>query len=131
MKMRYFSTACDVAKMSDYKQQIGCVLIYKGKILGTGFNCSKTHPIQKIYNKERFPEEDVLHTLHAETHAISPFLHKEGIDWSKVIVYTYRIKKSKPYGMSRPCPSCMAMLKNLGVRKICYSTEDGFAEEHI
>lgn len=131
MKMKYFEYAKNIAEFSDANQKLGCILVYKGKVLGTGFNCSKTHPIQKIYNKKRFPEEDVLHTIHAETHAISPLLHKSSIDWNKVTLYTYRIKKNKPYGMSRPCASCMALIKKIGIKKICYSTETGFAKEYI
>ena len=30
---------------------------------------------------------------------------------------------------SRPCPSCMAMLRNLGMKRIFYTTEEGFVEE--
>ena len=33
--------------------------------------------------------------------------------------------------MSRPCPSCMAAIKDLGIRNIYYTTDDGFSHEII
>lgn len=37
----------------------------------------------------------------------------------------------KPFGLARPCPACMAMIKNLGIKKIYYTTDDGFAFEQL
>ena len=34
-------------------------------------------------------------------------------------------------GMARWCPACMAALKSLGIKKICYTTDDGYAEEKL
>ena len=53
------------------------------------------------------------------------------IDFSKVKLYIYRKRNDKPYGMSRPCPSCMAAIKDLGIKHIYYTTNEGFAYECI
>ena len=51
----FFAKAKLASKLSDYpRYHIGCVVAYKKQILSVGFNTVKTHPIQKIYNKERF-----------------------------------------------------------------------------
>lgn len=34
-------------------------------------------------------------------------------------------------GMARPCPRCMRLIKSLGIKRINYSTQGGFAEEII
>ena len=34
-------------------------------------------------------------------------------------------------GPSRPCPRCMQLIKSVGIRRIKYTTNDGFASELI
>ena len=46
-------------------------------------------------------------------------------------LYIYRKRNDKPYGMSRPCPSCMAAIKDLGIKHIYYTTNEGFAYECV
>lgn len=33
--------------------------------------------------------------------------------------------------MSRPCPNCMAAIKDLGIKHIYYTTNDGFVYENL
>lgn len=33
--------------------------------------------------------------------------------------------------MSRPCPRCMELIKEQGIKKICYTTNDGYVDERI
>ena len=33
--------------------------------------------------------------------------------------------------MSRPCPSCLVAIKDMGIKHIYYTTDDGFAYEQI
>ena len=51
--------------------------------------------------------------------------------FSKVKLYIYRIRKDQPFGLSRPCPSCMAAIKDLGIKDIYYTTNDGYVYERI
>ena len=43
----------------------------------------------------------------------------------------YRKRKSAKYGMCRPCPSCMAAIKDLGIKHIYYTTDDGLVYERM
>ena len=98
--------------------------------LGTNFQ-DKTSPIQKQYNRERGfdPNEScVRNTIHAECHALSKIRDMD-LDWSKVSVFVYRAKKDGSKGMARPCKACEAMLRNMGIKEIYYSTDTGFAHE--
>lgn len=127
----FFNKAKAMAEKSPfYKQRIGCVVTYKGKIISAGFNSYKTHPIQRKYNRIRFEECASPDSLHAEIHALSQIKNLD-IDWNKVSVYTYRIMKSKEFGLAKPCKSCMAYIKSLGIKHICYTTNDGFAHERL
>lgn len=54
----------------------------------------------------------------------------DNIQWNKVDIYLYREYKNGELACSRPCPSCLQLLKNdLQVKRIFYTTEDGFVEE--
>lgn len=134
---KFFNKARQIADVSDYKKiHVGCVAVYKGNIIAIGCNTNKTHPVQKYYNKFRDPNgEDtsmiILPKLHAEINCINQLKHLDNINFSKVKLYIYRIRNDRPYGMSRPCPSCMAAIKDLGIRDIYYTTNDGFVHERI
>ena len=128
---KYFNKARHVASISDYKKQhIGCVAVYQGQVIGLGCNCNKTHPTQKFYNKYRIKSDNMLPKLHAEISCINQIKHLD-INFSKVKLYIYRIRKDQPFGLSRPCPSCMAAIKDLGIRHIYYTTNDGYAYEEV
>lgn len=128
---RYFNKARQVATISDYnKFHIGCVAVYQGQVIGLGCNCNKTHPTQKFYNKYRNPSDALLPKLHAEISCLNQIKNLD-INFSKVRLYIYRIRKDQHFGMSRPCPSCMAAIKDLGIREIYYTTNSGFAFEKI
>ena len=133
---KYFNKAKQIASISDYpKIHVGCVAVYHGQIVAIGCNSNKTHPIQKYYNKFREPDgEDItmvsMPKLHAEINCLNQLKHLN-INFSKVKLYIYRIRNDQPYGMSRPCPSCMVAIKDLGIRDIYYTTNNGFCYEKL
>lgn len=129
--LRYFVKARKIASVSDYsKTHIGCIAVYQNSIIGMGCNTNKTHPIQKHYNKYRKASDIMLPKLHAEISCVNSIRHLD-INFEKVKLYIYRIRKDQPFGLSRPCPSCMAAIKDLGIRDIYYTTNDGYAHELI
>lgn len=138
-KEKFFDIARLEAQKSDFKNfHIGCILVYKGHIIGRGHNSNKTHPCQKKYNKYRKfkkSEKPIKHSLHAEMAALNsvPYPIDKEIDWSHVKVFIYRISKgnSLPFGLARPCPACEAALRDKGIRKIWYTTNSGFAREEL
>ena len=128
---KYFLKARQVATISDYyKTHIGCVAVYQGQVVGLGCNTNKTHPVQKFYNRYREPSDTMLPKLHAEISCINQIKHLN-INFSKVKLYIYRIRKDQPYGMARPCPSCMAAIRDLGIRDIYYTTNEGYSYERL
>ena len=128
---RYFDKARQIASISDYKKQhVGCVAVYHGQIIGLGCNCNKTHPMQQFYNKYRIQEDSMLPRLHAEISCLNQIRHLN-INFTKVKLYIYRIRKDQPFGLSRPCPSCMAAIKDLGIRDVYYTTNDGYVYEKL
>lgn len=137
MKVRFFKFAKQASLHATYtgshrfSPMIGAVAVYKGSIVAEACNTNKTSPLQARYNVYRYKDVDTPCKAHAETVLIQKLRWKFGdsIDWSKVHIYLYREYKDGNLAPSRPCPSCLALLKEIGIKKIYYTTEDGFAEE--
>ena len=50
--MKMFNKAREIAKTSDFDHfHLGCILVYKHRILAAASNTNKTHPQQKYYNQ--------------------------------------------------------------------------------
>ena len=67
--------------------------------------------------------------LHAEMDCLNRL--DPTIDMSKVKLYIYRKRYDIPHGISRPCPACMQRIKDLGIKDIYYTSDDGFVHERI
>lgn len=129
---RYFKKARQAALISDFKNpHVGCVAIYQNSIIGLGCNTNKTHPIQNYYNRYRDDfEEPFVPKLHAEINCLNSIRHLD-INFRKVKLYIYRTRHDQEHGIARPCPSCMAAIKDLGIRDIYYTTDDGYSYERV
>lgn len=128
---RVFQFAKNMSEMSDFdRQKLGCVVTYKKRIIGMGFNTNKTHPMQKEYNKLRFESDRTPHCMHAEMHALIP-LRNLDVDWSKVSVFIYRMSRDgkTKSAYARPCKGCMAYMKKLGIKHIYYTASDTYVHE--
>ena len=133
--LRMFDQARIEAERSEYRPfKLGCVITYKGRIIGRGKNSTKSHPLQKKYNRKYrhfncTRGEFVNDSVHAEIAAIAsvPYAVGKDIDWSKVHVYVYRICNGKKhgYGNARPCPACMNAIKDMGIKNVYYTDEEG------
>lgn len=128
---KYFAKARQVASISDYKKvHVGCVPVYQGQIVAIACNRDKTHPTQQYYNRYRIKSDTMLPKLHAEINCLNQLKHLD-INFSKVKLYIYRLKNDGSYGMTRPCPSCMNAIKDLGIKNIYYTTDFGYVHEKI
>lgn len=136
---RMFDVARRVAQESDFENfHIGCVVVYKKHIISSACNTNKTSPKQKKYNRKRNfnkSNKPTKHSMHAEIRALSliPYPLQQTINWREVKIYVYRICKGKPlgHGLARSCSGCMAAIKDLGIQKLFYTTDDGFAMEEL
>ena len=136
MKMRFFKEAKKESLLSDYDgQHLGAVAVYGDKvILAKAHNSNKTNTTQYFYNRYRVEQKSNIMSKPARSHAECNLYRKIRflyIDFSRVSVYIYRELKNGELGMARCCPACMAALKSLGIKKICYTTDNGFAEEKL
>lgn len=131
---RHLSEARAVSLLSDFDRvHIGCVITYNGKVIASGYNNKKTEPLQAKYNKYRnMYGNKVVHMRHAEMMALKK-ISNLGLDGRNLVVYNYRETANGITALSRPCPACMKFIKELGIRKLIYTTESerGYCEERI
>ena len=128
----YMKVAKSISETSEHhKSHIGAVIVQSHNILSVGVNTLKSHPAQAKYNHHRdVPIEYLKHCLHAEMSAI---LKAERLsdNLSNATLYIYREDKRGNLAMCRPCPACMAKIKEVGIRKLVYTTDLGIAKEVI
>jgi deoxycytidylate deaminase len=127
----YFKAAKSMSELSDFKQHhIGAVAVSGHKIISSGYNSYKTNPTQKRLNIHRF-SADTPATIHAELSCLLPLINRKDINFSEVSLYIYRGYKNGEPAISRPCPSCMALIRQLGIRKLYYSGDNSYINEEI
>lgn len=127
----YFNAAKAISEQSKFKQyHIGCVAVYRHKIISSGCNSDRTNPLQKKLNVYRFPE-DSKHKVHAEVSCLLPLIGRKDINFHEVSLYIYREHKNGALGIARPCASCMALIRSLGIRYIYYTGEKSYINEDL
>lgn len=126
----FFKTAQSLSMLSDHHCKIGCIIVDKHRIISSGHNSNtKCHPIQAQIDTKHF-SCFCTGKVHAETSAIIPLL-KTKEDYSRATLYTYREHKDGTLAMARPCPRCMELIKQIGITKIKYTTDNGYATEYM
>lgn len=131
---RYFGMAKEASLNSDFpRHQLGAIAVYKGNILAFGYNSCKTSPVQKKYNKERnyLIDSSSCHTncLHAEVNCLNKIKFLD-IDFSKVNLFVYRQHKNGVKALAKPCPACNKMIRDMGIKNIYFTIENGYSFEH-
>lgn len=123
MKPYFFKLAQRESYKSTSRFRLGAVVVDKRKnVLGVGFNqMERTHPKARFSN-EKYP------FLHAELSALLGLKHEETQGGS---VYVFRQKKDGTMGNAKPCPGCMQALKDMGIRRVYFSDENGYKEEEV
>lgn len=109
--IRYFQQAKDWASLSNHHTyKLGCVLVKKNRIVGSGYNQIKTHT--KSIHK--------FNMLHAEISALI------GIDAEKLknsYAFVYRERKDGKPAMAKPCEACELALRQAGVKRVYYTID--------
>jgi hypothetical protein len=99
------------------KQMTACLMSGNQMFLST--NIMKTHPAS----------ESMGSFIHAE---LGVLRHLEpGPAPKGTILAIYRERADGSVGNSKPCSSCMEMIKARGIKKIHYTVDNGFVSERI
>lgn len=115
MKYRVANLALKVSRVSEHpKYKLGAIIEYRGMILGVGVNKCKTHPRSHSF------------TTHAELSAI---LNARD-DLKGATIY---VARENFYGMAnaKPCPACQALLREVGIKEMFFTTTGGWESERL
>ena len=124
----YFKKAYEISNLSDFpKIHIGCIAVYKKKMIGIGYNQAKTNPIQAKYNVYR-GIKTVNDYIHAEMACINQIKNLD-IDFSKVKLFVYREDAEKNIRICRPCEACERAIRDLGITKVYYTDTNKYVRE--
>ena len=127
-ELRMFNIAKEISYMSNYRRiHVGAVVCEGKNVISTGYNSTKTRPLQHQYNIYRGFEDykNSIPQVHAEINALSRLVGKKDINWNKVSIFIYREHQNGTPGCSKPCPACMALIKKLNIKNIYYIDEQG------
>lgn len=115
-----FRLARTASKLSTHDQhKVGAAIVKKRRAISVGANLMKTHPI--------YADGERWFSIHAEMKAlISAETSVEGGD-----IYVYRATAHDELAMARPCDECLKVLAEAGIRRIYYTTEQGYTVENI
>lgn len=118
-----FEIAISVAKDSPSKKKVGAVLLNRNRIVMTATNLEdKSHPLQARFAERVGLNEKIY--LHAEIAALIKC--KEECD----TIVVARVNPQGKLRMAKPCPICSLALKEAGIFKVYYTTNDGFLYEY-
>lgn len=109
---KWFRLAKIEADKSAFKFKVGAVVVKGGSKISSGFNSVRFCSIG-VKNYTKWAE-----SLHAERAALSK-MNKEDIKGCSIYVYREG-NNGRPLN-SMPCPQCMHMLVELGIKKIFYT----------
>lgn len=109
----YLQIAAEVAKKSTMTQKHGCIIVYKKKIIATGYN---TMPSM------------FQNSLHAEINALKKVKNKQYI-LKEADLYVVRIGTDSFDNVlkySKPCANCSKHIQMNKIRRVFYSTNYEF-----
>lgn len=107
---RYFATK------SNARNTHGAVVVKGGRVVGTGYNRNRNHPM--IVSPEHIKTE-------CSTHAEESAIRDAGYDVKNAIIYVARVNKHGEDRDSKPCPRCLSLIKESGIKRVIYTTQAG------
>lgn len=103
---RFLKLARKESEKSQARFKLGAVVAKGSRVLGKGYNCSRSHP------KGSGPYS----TRHAEVEAILD-AKRRGVSLCGASIYVYR----ENHNLACPCEDCMTLIENEGITKVIYS----------
>lgn len=109
--------AIKAALLSSFRQRMGAAVVKGGRVLSVACNA--------VRHKEGRFSRKWINSLHAEQAALLMLSEQSRKGAS---IYVARVKKDGSLGNSFPCPHCMELIVNSGVKEVFYINEEGKEE---
>lgn len=111
-EVAFLSIARYLSTKSEARQRHGAVIVKGGRVLGTGYNKDKNHPMQVS------PEHIKTHcSRHAEIEAI------RDANWNVkgAVLYVARLNNHGQDRNSKPCIRCQVVIEETQIKKVIYT----------
>lgn len=100
-----------------HSRRVGAVIFAGGKLISSGHNTyGKTHPSAK----------NGAFNVHAELHAL---IKRQHYDEKNLVMYVYRELANGAPACSMPCPNCMFLMQEAGVKSVHFVNVAGEQEK--
>jgi tRNA(Arg) A34 adenosine deaminase TadA len=97
--------------------KMAAIIAKRTRILGTGMNSRKTHPLQR-----RFSNHPLKVCIHAEIDAIRDALRShEEEELHGATIFVARVMKNGSTGYAKPCSTCSKALDAYGITAVHYT----------
>lgn len=103
-------------------------ILYKNRLIATGMNCNKTHPLNLINRKvSKVTGEDYSEYKQtcSELNAILKLKRLTNIDTKKCTLVNIRFDRKDRVSLAKPCSSCDSLLKYHNFKQIIWSDNNG------
>lgn len=113
----FLKLAMRVAEASECNQRHGAIVVRAGSVLSTGLNKWRNDILTSgiLFDEGR----STAVSVHAEIDALSRAKYTKG-----ATLYIARINKKGTPRFSKPCKNCAKAIKEAGISKIIYTTND-------
>ena len=104
-------------------------IVYKNRLIATGLNCNKTHPLNLRNRKiSRITGEDYSNQKQtcSELNAILKLKRLTNIDTRKCTLINLRYDRNDNKALAKPCMSCTSLLKYHNFKQVIWSTSQGY-----
>ena len=108
----YLSFARYLATKSKSNKKHGAVIVKSGRVLGTGFNKDKNHPLS-------ISEEHIK--THASRHAEIEAIRDAGWNVKGAVLYVARVNNQGYDRDSKACERCAIIIKETQIKKVIYT----------
>ena len=111
----FLSFARYMATKSEARQKHGAVVVKSGRVLGTGYNKDKNHPL--AISKEHIKS-------HASRHAEIEAIRDAGWNVKGAVLYVARVNNFGDDRYSKPCPRCAVIIEETEIKKVIYTRSE-------
>lgn len=123
--LRFITKALETSLESDNgKVRIGAVITDGNYLVSKACNVKRTHTLQHKYNL-RSGRSCPAPKLHAEMHAL---IKSRDYDLTGCTIYIGRYLQNGTLGNCKPCSSCTQALRDSGIKRVVFTTEEGVVE---
>jgi deoxycytidylate deaminase len=115
-KEKFIANASFEAMKSPMLFKLGCVAVYGGKQIASGYNNYRT------YSKDKSILNKYSCSMHAEIDCIRKIKNMSFKNKLKnVCLYVVKINNDFEFTNSKPCSTCTPVLKNMKIKKVYYT----------